>query len=146
LVPASIGEWVRRTSADFESLVAVAEDELDLARIELGRGAQRIAWVLQREGEAEGQWWMDGARAEDREFALLVDALLNVKVREWLEPGALALEEPVEVRLVRRIEGEVEYALGRPLTDGTAPCRIGGRIGNVKAGTWEALGRLLDLR
>jgi hypothetical protein len=125
-------DLVARATVDpreFESRAVAALSELDLGSIAVDDGKTVRRWIRDAD---RGLWSLEGASAEDRAFALLVEGLLDLRVEAWL-PGAqeAPLADRLRVTVVDRRGTVLEYELGRLEHGGErrTVVRSGGRTG-----------------
>jgi hypothetical protein len=93
--------------------------------------------------DSRGLWCVESAPGiEDRELASIVDRLLSVRVKRWVQPPAEPLSDAYSVTLVPAVQSERVYRVARA-GEGER-IEIEGEIGELGPGLVEALERLFD--
>jgi len=137
LVDEGLVALARSEPREFENRQLVRALELDLARIDLARGAAELAYAR----NDRGRWARLGTEVEARSFAILVDRLLSVRLAEDGDPGELV--DPLTVTLVKKGGAKVEYELGAHSGELDA-FRSGPRRALIRGGLHDALASLFE--
>ncbi|MBM3988464.1 MAG: DUF4340 domain-containing protein [Planctomycetes bacterium] len=143
LVSSDLLALAARPADSWRSLDLHRVPEIEVARIELLHGPATRAYGR----EDKGRWVRMGTTLEAKEFAKLVDRVLNVRAEQVLQRGDETLRGAVTVRIVRYSGDGLEFSLGDlSLPDGSvaAAYRTGARLALVKGELLGALRALLQ--
>ncbi|MFM7299310.1 MAG: DUF4340 domain-containing protein, partial [Planctomycetota bacterium] len=143
LVSSELLALASRPADAWRSLELHRVPEIEVARIELSQGPATRTYGR----EDKGRWVRMGTTLEAKEFAKLVDRLLNVRAERILQRGDEAFVGAVTVRIVRYSGSGLEFSLGDlRLPDGSVQTayRTGDRLALVKGEPLQLLRGLLQ--
>lgn len=143
LVSTELLALAARPAESWRSLELHRIPEIEVARIELAQGPATRAYGR----EDKGRWVRMGTTLEAKEFAKLVDRLLNARAERILPRGDEVLAGAVTVRVVRYSGSGLEFSLGElKLPDGSVQVayRTGERLALVKPDVLPLLRSLLQ--